>query len=441
MARTRIHPNYDIIIVGAGVAGLHVAGELARRHPGMTICILEKYKTLGGRTLTYIAKPTRESSNPVHWESGAARVHKSHRLVHALLKKHGLRTIDIDSRIGYMEMPGSAIVPNVFETVILPVFLSPFTRLDPDVLARHTLSDLLRRVFGDSKAEKLMSWFPYRSELTTLRADVALTALLGAGSMASHKDYSVVEKGFGELIARLVSALPSRVTILGRHAVTDVVPGPENSCNVTVTYNGNKKMILRAERACIMAVHSTGLRAITPFQTYAPLRHLKTEPLLRIYMIFPGAKPWFAGVGRVVFPGGLRYMIPVDESRGVIMISYTDAGDTTRYSGLVEKYGDESAELTGAVMRDVRRWFHDLEIPAPIYTKAHLWNVGTTYWLPLKRGETYKSVEDLSAQCSRPYPKKMPGLYVCGESYSAHKQAWIEGALESAEEVLKKIKI
>lgn len=435
----RIHPAYDVIVVGAGIAGLHVAGELGRTHPSWTIAVLEKYKTLGGRVYTYIPKGT-----DLHWESGAGRIHDSHIRTHGLLKKHGLRTIGIGSGVGYMARPGEPIQPNIFERVILPIFIAPLRRLGVDVLSRHTVGGLLERVFGVERAGQLMSWFPYKSEMSTQRADVALDAFFGRGSVASNSGYSVVAEGFGLLIARMVAALPSNVVVLRRHSVVDVSPGPSaNASTVTVVYDGNKKMLLRADKACIMAVHSTGLRAITPFQTYAPLRYLKTEPLLRIYAIFQkgGDGPWFAGLGRVVFPGGLRYMIPVDEAHGVVMISYTDGADTTHYSGIVDRYGDESAELQRAVMRDVRRWFPRLRIPEPTYIKAHYWSVGTTYWLPLSRRETYKTAEELSAQIVHPFPRSLPGVYVCGESYSADKQAWVEGALESAEGLLKKLRV
>jgi hypothetical protein len=33
----------------------------------------------------------------------------------------------------------------------------------------------------------------------------------------------------------------------------------------------------------------------------------------------------------------------------------------------------------------------------------------------------------------RPRPATMPELYVCGESFSVGRQAWIEGALEHAD--------
>jgi hypothetical protein len=333
---------------------------------------------------------------------------------------------------------GGKPVPNIFESAVVPTILRPLQCLSAGVLARNTLRQILNRIFGDDRAEELVSWFPYRSEIDTLRADVALRSLVG-GPMSSHTSYSVVAEGFSELVARMISDLPDNVVLLGRHEVIDVCPGPTGigprPTDLTVLYGGNKKMMLRAGEACIMAVHSEGLKHIGPFHTCAPLKQLKAEPLLRIYMIFPVGKGgvWFKGLGRVVFPDGLRYMIPIDETKGIVMISYTDGDDTAHYRKYIEKYGDESAELTRAVMRDVRRaGFKD--VPDPTYTKAHYWSVGATYWLPGS-----EDVEELSRRLLHPYPQSLPGVYVCGESYSAGNQCWVEGALETAEAVVKMI--
>lgn len=445
----KIHPYYDIIVVGAGVAGLHCATELARRYPKKTICILEKYKTFGGRTMSYSPKYARAKeagtkceslpcASPIKWEAGAGRIHDTHLLTHALLKKHGLHTIGIGSELSFMSKPGATPLPNIFESAVVPTILRPLKYLPKPVLAANTLRQLLNRIFGPVRAADLVNWFPYRSEIDTLRADVALHSLVD-GPMGSHTSYSVVAEGFSELVTRMISDLPSNVVLLGRHDVVDVCPGSgfsRKATDLTVVYGGNKKMTLRAGELCIMAVHSEALKHIGPFHTYAPLKQLKAEPLLRIYMVFPVGKtgPWFKGLGRIVFPDGLRYMLPIDEENGVVMISYTDGADTAHYRKYIEKYGDESAELRDAVMRDVRRSFKG--VPMPTYTKAHYWSVGATYWLPSKEGANPSTLSRLIAH---PFPQSLPGLYVCGESYSPYNQAWVEGALETAEVVLKRL--
>lgn len=460
---SRICPAYDVIVVGAGVAGLWTAAELARRHSGWTVAVVEKYKTFGGRLMSYSPAKMREKglradcesvpcSSPVHWEAGAGRIHASHRRVHALLKEHGLHTVPIGSALGYKATPDSAVVENLFESVGVKIFLAPLARLGPAVLGKHTLQELLVKVYPKAKVDWILNHYAYSSELRSMRADVALNSFLSNGSLGTHEGYSVVAEGFTELVQRMIAALPAnRVVVLGRHTLTDVRPAEGGATDCVFQYKELKTIVLRARRACVLALHSDALKAVAPFQSWGPLRHLKTEPLLRIYMIFPLAKqplakqnekekgPWFKGLGRVVFPGGLRYMIPIDESKGTIMISYTDGADTKHYRKLVEKYGDESRELADAVMSDVRRWWPALHVPSPTYTKAHLWSVGCTYWQPLGKKEAYVSADELMARTHRPYPRSLPGVYVAGESYSAQNQCWVEGALETAEAVVKMI--
>jgi len=451
MSVSRIHPAYDAVVVGAGVAGLWTAAELARRHPSWTVAVFEKYKTFGGRLMSYAPKPKRASSarapcesipcsSPVRWEAGAGRVHESHRRTHALLKDHGLHTIGIGAELGYKPAAEALVMKNIFESVALKIFIAPLARLGKEVLARHTLDELLRLVYAPAKVAELEGMYEYSSELKSVRADCALEAFLG--SLGTHAGYSVVAEGFSELVARMLAALPAdRVVVLGRHTLTEVRAGPAGATDCVFTYGDHKTVIVRAKRACVLTLHSTALHQVAPFQTYGPLRHLKTEPLLRIYMMFTVGKKgaWFKGLGKVVFPDGLRYMIPIDESKGVIMISYTDGADTKHYRELVEKYGDESRELASAVMEDVRRWWPVIHVPSPTYTKAHYWKEGCTYWQPLQKRDAYVSAEDLARLVRRPYPRSLSGVYVAGESYSAKNQCWVEGALETAEAVVKMI--
>jgi hypothetical protein len=66
----------------------------------------------------------------------------------------------------------------------------------------------------------------------------------------------------------------------------------------------------------------------------------------------------------------------------------------------------------------------------PSYLKMHYWPSGCTYWKPGKYDpfeESNKSLVPLS---------NFPNLHLVGESYS-NNQAWIEGAIEQAEKLLK----
>jgi len=40
-------PNYDIVVVGAGLIGMATAQELIARHPSLTYCVVEKENRVG----------------------------------------------------------------------------------------------------------------------------------------------------------------------------------------------------------------------------------------------------------------------------------------------------------------------------------------------------------------------------------------------------------
>jgi hypothetical protein len=82
-------------------------------------------------------------------------------------------------------------------------------------------------------------------------------------------------------------------------------------------------------------------------------------------------------------------------------------------------------------MKDARALFPDKKIPDPLFFRGHYWETGVTYWI----AGNY-SVEEVSKNACHPLPKELPGVYVCGESFSL-KQAWVEGALEHTETCLK----
>ena len=83
--------SYDVIIVGAGIAGLRVGLQLLRSK--VSCCILEKYNYTGGRVVTFRTKLPKVGE--VQWENGAGRISTSHKKVLDLLKRYDLHTAPI----------------------------------------------------------------------------------------------------------------------------------------------------------------------------------------------------------------------------------------------------------------------------------------------------------------------------------------------------------
>jgi monoamine oxidase len=78
----------DVVVVGAGVAGLAAARELRRR--GLTVVVLEARDRIGGRVLT-----VRDPRLPLPVELGAEFVHGAAPLTYRLLAEAGLTAYDL----------------------------------------------------------------------------------------------------------------------------------------------------------------------------------------------------------------------------------------------------------------------------------------------------------------------------------------------------------
>lgn len=439
MGSVEEHPiayaQYDCIVVGAGISGLYATRELLKRHPGWRIALAERYKGFGGRTYSYWVPGVKDT----HWEMGAGRIHKDHKLLMGLVKEYGLHWIPIGEDIGFKAGPKEPIEPNLFESVIVPTMLGPLSTLSKDLLATHTIEDLMVKVYGVEATRAALAQFPYRAEVNTLRADIALDGFLKGGEMSSHKGYGVLAEGFSELVERMKTEIQERGGIcLSRHQLLSLkkVSG-SSATDLKFRFGYPEKgephgtIELRATRCVVLALHRDAVAELPEFQGWKTLSLLKTQPLLRCYAIFRDAS-WFSGMGRVVTPELPRYILPMDPKKGTIMISYTDGDDTGSYVRTQEKGGDKALEKV--VLKDVRRLFPEKRIPNPEFFRSHPWKTGCTYWLP-----GLYDPEKVSEETCNPLPSVLPNVYLCGESWSM-RQAWVEGALEQAHLMLRRIK-
>ena len=81
----------DVVVVGAGVAGLAAAGELGRR--GFTVTLLEARERLGGRVWT-----VRPAGWPTPVELGAEFVHAGNAALWRVMRKHRIGTASVPPR-------------------------------------------------------------------------------------------------------------------------------------------------------------------------------------------------------------------------------------------------------------------------------------------------------------------------------------------------------
>jgi hypothetical protein len=341
------------------------------------------------------------------------------------MRRYGLTWAPISDNTLFQSHDGAALKPNRF-TELARAFLEPLLHLPAETLARNTIEQLLLKVHDHATVDRFLGHFPYRAEVTVMRADAAIAELLAPTGVAGD-NFGVCKEGLDRIVAGLASELVGLgvpihlgnklVSVQGTHLIVE-------AAGALKEMSGSK---------VILALHAKAMKSIQGLSGWPILRQLIMCPLLRTYAVYP--EPWFHEPPfdgqKIVFGSNpVRYFIPID--RHTAMCSYTDAGDTSPWMTDAEA---APKRLSRRIHQALRRALPGTRIPNPTYFKAHPWSAGCTYWSPVPSGTAIKTPEELSKSAL----EFAPNVYVCGESFSATKQTWMEGALEHAEMLLKHI--
>ena len=400
------------VIVGAGLAGLHVAEELAKANHHITV--LERYPAYGGRVVTY-------RDDKIQYEIGAGRIFKDHCRLHALIKRFNLHTYPISTEQDFEHNP------NLFLNAFEPIH-KLLNTLPQDLLQQHTIASIVPESY-----KQLFKAYPYWGELHLLRADIALELFNNNRPMASKgttTDFCGIKEGMDAITTHLAqSAQKAGADLRNRHRVHDIQLQPDGLFLITGDYGkkADAKPFRYTAHKVIIATSSQSYKQFTILAKLPILKQLATSPLTRIYAIYPKNSDnavWFHDIKKQVTSNPLRYIIPIDSQQGLIMASYTDGDDTKLWHRL------EGPALTSTLQAHLGTLFPDKTIPTPTYVKKHEWTEGCTYWRPGNYNIT-KAIQEAMNPAAN--------LYLVGESISK-TQTWMEGALESAEQVLEKFR-
>lgn len=394
---------YDYIIVGAGISGLLAATKIAKRYPKAKLAVMEAYGTPGGRIQTY-------NKDGLSWEKGAGRIHSSHTMVNELVDKYGLTKVKI---------PDSTDSWPAIATVI-----GTFSKLSKQELQLHTLEELLKKVVDLETMKNMISHFAYTSEISSLRADLALESL--KAELGSGTGFYTVAEGLQAITDKLFAeAKAAKVKFFFGHRLTSIHHGLITTLNFSAEAEAKVEVLAKK---VILAIHSEGLKGLAPFKGLPILKKIKMNPLLRIYGVFP-LPAWFEGIKRTVVPDKLRHVIPISTKTGTIMTSYTDGDDTKFWMNIHKRYGEKG--VSKRIIQESEALFQK-KIPEPHLFKMYYWKEGCSYWLP-----GLYDVHEYSNQIMQPLPLKNPNIFVCGESYAVN-QCWVESALEHTSQMLER---
>ena len=439
-------PEYDYLIAGAGIAGLYTAYKLHKHFPSARICILEASNKIGGRlhTITY---------DGLSFDAGGARFNNQQKRILELVKELGLhrKQIPINSDIKYLPINPKydskleELFPTIDDFILDVQKLIRQNKITQDTLLKTTLADFAFAHYGKTHPtikNYITSIYPYYSELAILNALEGIN--LFTNEFSKKVEYYILAGGLQQLALEIYDRLKtsSNIDIHINTSLESITRNEDGRC-VAPTSSDQRVvgiytiMTPKGEyltKQIILALPKTALSRIKYLTRNKPIARMinsiQPEPLYRIYARYPRdketGKVWFADIPKIATNLPIKYIIPMNYEKGLIMISYTDAKYAKYW--MQQLANDKFEEILNKQLKQV---FPDKVIPKPKWYKHYYWNAGAGYWKP-----GYSRM-DIMPQMIKPFGNEEE-IFICGENYSSH-QAWVEGALETADMVLSKL--
>ena len=404
---------YDIVIIGGGMSGINCALKLSKNKK---VLLLDEREYWGGRIITK-SKPK--------YEIGAARFSNKHKLLNKLIKKYELNKIPLSQNIDYLHKTDNQvkIITNV-DKILDKYFvklLSKSKSYSQNKLKSITLFEFMNMCNEPEISQQIVNMFGYFSEIKMMNAYDALNTFR---EDFVNVQYYILKEGLTHLCNKMVEEAKQNGCVCKTGSFVTDVEKKEQYFEVktrTHVYRGDK---------IIFAIKGGQLKhfnLLKPIHKYIDCIH--NAELLRIYAKYPLRKSgvWFNNLRRMTTNSFLRQIIPINYEDGLIMISYTDGKDIEVFKDKKGKMLDET-KIKDKIHAELNYLFKE-KVPQPTYFKVHYWSVGAHHWKP---GCNSNKISSLMIN-------PLANIYICGEAFS-QKQAWVEGALETSECVVEKIR-
>ena len=437
---------YDVIIVGGGISGLYTAYNLLKKHNSrsnsnsnknknnktvpLKLLLVESNDYLGGRIYT---------NEEHHYEAGAARFHDKQKRMINLIKELKLEDdmIPISSKIKFMPHPSNKYMDiDYFDKVVdintiidEIIELKNDKKISYDEMINNSLLDLVDKKL-DKKypkiKKKLEEIYEYWSEISIMNSYDALK--LFKNDFDTNKQFYILKNGLNQIINNLEKEIKNYGGTIKKNKFIETIDKLNDS-----SYVLNNKYMCHTVILALPKHNLLNFKILNNHtSTKSLLNSVEESPLYRIYAKYPtnilNTYCWFYKLPKITTNLKIKYIIPINYQNGLIMISYTD-GKHSKY--WVNKYTDET-KIYEEIHKQLKKLFPNYKIPQPEWVKHHYWNTGAAYW---KIGsESSKLIHKIIK------PLTDENIFICGENYSNH-QAWMEGALQTSDLVLKKIKI
>ena len=435
---------YDYLIVGAGISGLYTAFKINQSFPDKKICIIESSEYIGGRlhSIKY---------DGIIVDGGGARFNTKQYRVISLVKELNLidKLIPLTNNIQYISIKPKYDInlETIFPTInsfinYLQKYIKTNNITEKELINTTILEFVSEKIINEYPTIKqyITDIYPYYSELGILNAFESIK--LFTNEFSNKMKYYCFNGGMEQITEIIYNKLKhiSNIKIYKSSKLDKIIKTStqtehtntyyeivcNNNTTSSFTYDTQNLIITIPKNKLLEIEYLTKNKNLFNF-----INSVQNEPLYRIYARYPldkaTGKVWFENIGKVSTNIPIKYIIPINYKKGIIMISYTDSKFADYWSKQVMK---DTFENT--LNKQLKELFPDITIPKAKWYKHCYWKSGAGYW---KSGYDRKAIMNKMIQ-----PIDNEKLYICGENYSSH-QAWVEGSLETSNLVLSKLGI
>lgn len=408
--------SVDVIIVGAGIAGLYSAFLLRKYHPHLSYIILETTDRIGGRI-----KLTNFHGHYYAVGAGIGR-HNDH-FLKELLETLKIPTQEFSHTHSY-SFPHSFTKDKLLETI-------HFLKKNRHIRKQDTVYEYLENVLGKSLLQEFILIAGYQDFLN----DPANEYFATQNVEELFFDFLIFSVDWKTMLKRIIDYVGKKNILLEHNVVSiDYIELEDIETStyflVKAKQRNLKKLHFFSASQIILATTVDSLQSLIPQNLLPIYRQIHGQPFLKVLGL---VKPKYLKLAQEKIPSMivtnniLRKIFPMNTKTGVYMIAYND-----------NNYATELMKSTSLLpKRNKLRFYEDLLQEALGIHLAledvseNFWRLGTHYFEPCLQ---YSTREQFLQRAQRP----MKNMFVVGEMVS-QKQGWVEGALESVQNIIKEI--
>lgn len=291
---SRAHDEYDVIVVGAGAAGLAAAAHLSRN--GKAVCVLEARDRIGGRILT-----VRPRGAAIPLELGAEFIHGESPAIFEQLRLAGDVAVDAAQTRYRVPQPGRMKrSEDLFETMKERLKRIPKPRVDlpfAQFLDKHRrqLSPTVR-AFATMLVEGFDAADPRRASAIEILKE-------WAGGSAADAPTFRPQRGYGALMDSLAGSLDPATTSVQLECAVNEVRWRRGEVNVSYSRHGEPGALRAAQAIITLPLSVLQLPATTPGSVLftpslpkrqVPLSRLSMGPVVKLLLCF--SRPFWSQI-------------------------------------------------------------------------------------------------------------------------------------------------